>query len=133
MKIITPQEAAALGLKTYYTGKPCKHGHVTERYLGSGACKGCVTQVRTDRQRNYIKKLQGDIPFTYLLDPADRAAAWAFCVALDLARGRTPPGTPPVQLNVVKEFDVKEAWTRIHGPVLAQRLWDEREVERARG
>jgi hypothetical protein len=26
---------------TYYTGKPCKHGHVARRYKSSGACLEC--------------------------------------------------------------------------------------------
>ena len=33
-------EAKAEGLARYFTGKPCKHGHVAERYLW-GACVEC--------------------------------------------------------------------------------------------
>jgi hypothetical protein len=39
-KIITREGAIALGLKRYFTGEPCKHGHVCERYL-SGQCVDC--------------------------------------------------------------------------------------------
>ena len=35
------KEAIALGLKTYNTGKPCKHGHFSDRYV-QGACIECV-------------------------------------------------------------------------------------------
>ncbi len=38
--IVTRAEASALGLKRYFTGRPCKHGHVSQRYL-SGACAEC--------------------------------------------------------------------------------------------
>lgn len=42
--IISKQEAQALGLKRYFTGKPCKHGHVEERRVASGQCFGCIRQ-----------------------------------------------------------------------------------------
>jgi hypothetical protein len=35
------KDAIALGLKTYNTGKPCKHGHFSDRYV-QGACIECV-------------------------------------------------------------------------------------------
>ena len=38
--IVHRAEAKALGLKRYYTGNPCKHGHVAERYIGGG-CVEC--------------------------------------------------------------------------------------------
>lgn len=40
--IISKKKAKELGLKKYYTGKPCKHGHYSERYI-SGHCLGCAT------------------------------------------------------------------------------------------
>lgn len=39
--IITRSEARALGLKRYFTGKPCKHGHLAEWGTASGACLNC--------------------------------------------------------------------------------------------
>ncbi len=45
MKIISPTDARAQGLKFFFTGKPCKRGHVAERYLNpngkSGPCREC--------------------------------------------------------------------------------------------
>lgn len=38
--IITRQEAIAQGRTRYYTGKPCKHGHLAERHIG-GSCSEC--------------------------------------------------------------------------------------------
>lgn len=35
------KKAKLAGSVTYFTGIPCPHGHVTERYTGSGACIGC--------------------------------------------------------------------------------------------
>ena len=38
-RLISCAEAKALGLKRYFTGKPCKHGHVAERWVGDHAYK----------------------------------------------------------------------------------------------
>lgn len=42
MDIITRAEARRAGLNRYFTGVPCKNGHVDFRYTASGACKGCI-------------------------------------------------------------------------------------------
>jgi hypothetical protein len=39
--IISRKEAKALGLKRYFTGVPCPHGHMSERRVPSGACTAC--------------------------------------------------------------------------------------------
>jgi len=41
MKIILRSEAKAHGLKRYFSGKPCKHGHVAERFTLSYQCVEC--------------------------------------------------------------------------------------------
>lgn len=43
MEIITQAEARERGLKRYYTGKPCKRGHYSERHL-SGPCYACAKE-----------------------------------------------------------------------------------------
>jgi hypothetical protein len=40
VELITRAEAKRRGLKRYYTGKPCKHGHVAERHV-EGNCMEC--------------------------------------------------------------------------------------------
>ena len=40
MEIISRKEAQQRGLPRYYTGKPCKHGHICERYA-VGSCVEC--------------------------------------------------------------------------------------------
>ncbi len=42
MEIVTPKDAKARGLAKYYTGKPCTHGHMSERYTNSGTCIECI-------------------------------------------------------------------------------------------
>lgn len=41
MNPIAKCEAQQIGLKKYFTGKPCKHGHVCERWVRNNACLGC--------------------------------------------------------------------------------------------
>jgi 5-methylcytosine-specific restriction endonuclease McrA len=40
--IISRAEARAAGLQTFFTGKPCKHGHIDLRRTSNGACRTCV-------------------------------------------------------------------------------------------
>lgn len=42
MKIVMRAEARALGLTHYFTGKPCKHGHVNRRRVNDRTCLSCV-------------------------------------------------------------------------------------------
>jgi hypothetical protein len=41
MHLISRIEAKAQGLKRYFTGKPCKRGHVAERYVSTPTCVVC--------------------------------------------------------------------------------------------
>jgi hypothetical protein len=40
---ISRELAIERGLDRYFTGKPCKRGHVAERYLSNGECIVCAT------------------------------------------------------------------------------------------
>lgn len=42
MEKISRRDAASSGQITYFTGEPCKHGHVAYRYTKNGACSECV-------------------------------------------------------------------------------------------
>jgi hypothetical protein len=56
--IVTRQEAKALELHRYFTGKPCKHGHIAQRYMNT-ACVEC-TRARdaTDHARSARRNWQ---------------------------------------------------------------------------
>ena len=41
MDLVSRQEALARGLKRYFTGNPCKNGHVAERFTGPRGCCEC--------------------------------------------------------------------------------------------
>lgn len=42
-KVMKRAEAKELGLGFYFTGKPCKRGHVTNRRTGCGSCVDCAS------------------------------------------------------------------------------------------
>lgn len=53
MEIISRKEAIEEGLKTYFTGKPCKYGHVTERRVDNKTCLECSKERNKEyRERN---------------------------------------------------------------------------------
>ena len=41
-QIISCKVAQAAGLRFYFTGKPCRRGHVAKRYVVSGNCSTCL-------------------------------------------------------------------------------------------
>jgi 5-methylcytosine-specific restriction endonuclease McrA len=41
MDVISRDEAIQQGLKYYFTGAPCKHGHISKRIVSSHACHEC--------------------------------------------------------------------------------------------
>ena len=46
MQITSRKEALNQGLTHYFTGKPCKHGHIDLRFAKDGACKTCTREKR---------------------------------------------------------------------------------------
>lgn len=56
----TKREAKALGVSFYFTGKPCKHGHLEKRSIFDG-CRGCKrnrkrTPLAKERRREHKKR-----------------------------------------------------------------------------
>lgn len=56
MKIISRAEAKAAGLARYFTGKPCKRGHVDERRTAGGNCLTCHKKQIYDWHKNNPEK-----------------------------------------------------------------------------
>lgn len=44
--IILRKEAKSLGIKRYFTGKPCLNGHTSERFTSNGLCYACAIAYR---------------------------------------------------------------------------------------
>lgn len=50
--IVTRAEAIRAGVPRYFTGKPCKSGHIAERYTLKGSCVECHEgYLRAERAR----------------------------------------------------------------------------------
>lgn len=58
--IISRKEAKEKGLKRYFTGKPCKHGHICERYVNRGACIECNRGEKINEKRRNFRLLNRD-------------------------------------------------------------------------
>lgn len=50
MQIIDRTNAALLGYVKYFSGTPCKHGHLCERYVVNAGCVQCMTQKSSGTQ-----------------------------------------------------------------------------------
>jgi hypothetical protein len=66
-QVISREEARQQGLKHYFTGKPCKRGHVAKRYVSTHVCVECGRLATKDwqeenrgraseLQQNWVKK-----------------------------------------------------------------------------
>jgi hypothetical protein len=53
MKAITLQEARSLGLKTYYSGVPCKYNHLSERSVSGRRCLQCKREQNNKYMADY--------------------------------------------------------------------------------
>jgi hypothetical protein len=59
MEIITRKEAKEQGLKFYFTGKTCKHGHVSKRHVDNAGCVECMKTTQREWRREkpeYMEK-----------------------------------------------------------------------------
>lgn len=45
-EVVSRKEAKVRGAVRYFTGNPCKHGHVTVRYTSTGQCAACVDDAK---------------------------------------------------------------------------------------
>lgn len=43
-EIVTRKDARSRGLKRYFTGAPCPHGHIDERFTSGGGCRSCIRE-----------------------------------------------------------------------------------------
>jgi len=68
-KIVLRKEAITNNMKTYFTGKHCKHGHIAERYTKTGNCSVCHStykkshyQQNLDEYKERAKKFSEENP-----------------------------------------------------------------------
>jgi len=49
--VITKGDARVQGLKRFFTGQPCRHGHIAERLVSDGKCMECAREQQRTRPR----------------------------------------------------------------------------------
>ena len=57
-KFITRKEALAKGLKTYFNGRPCAKGHITDRNVKDKQCPICQKQRSSDWRSKNIPRIK---------------------------------------------------------------------------
>lgn len=55
MDIISRAEARSAGLKRYFTGRPCKYGHVAERHAAGAHCVECE-RLWVENNRDFVRR-----------------------------------------------------------------------------
>jgi len=62
---VTRSEAIKLGLSTYSTGNPCKHGHICERWVINYSCVQCTKSINAKSfQKHKQKRIVQSIEYT---------------------------------------------------------------------
>lgn len=148
MTPITRKDASTAGLRHFYTGKPCKRGHIRERAVATGSCLGCLAvYAREYAQKFSVPKrsqLMGAEPLTVSVRPEHNAAVEAFVALLEHAviTGTAPPqvphrddvGTVNTMINMLgaergvappaaaPAFDPYPTWVRVHGQEIADQM-----------
>jgi hypothetical protein len=51
LRVLSRAEAAASGLSRFYTGEPCKSGHLSERFVSNRQCVTCNASQARQRER----------------------------------------------------------------------------------
>ncbi len=51
-KVIARSEAVKRGMTRYFTGKPCKYGHISQRFVAGGQCIPCMKSRQTKARAN---------------------------------------------------------------------------------
>lgn len=65
---VSRSEAKSAGLPQYFTGKPCKQGHLAPKFTNNGSCAECLLK----RRREYMKRWAAENPEL----KKQRAAEW---------------------------------------------------------
>jgi len=56
MEIISRLDATKKGISHYFTGKPCKHGHISKRRVKDRVCMACNLEVKNLKKYTTVEK-----------------------------------------------------------------------------
>lgn len=133
MEIMSRNAAAQIGSYKYFTGEPCKHGHVAPRYTKTCVCTECHKAANAKTMTRLSLALQGIRAVTVTSHLDDHPAIRAYADMLNLQRGLsvTQPGapaaaTPPPQPATISDDKLLAMRTAAHGPEIASTLMAQR-------
>lgn len=55
-EIILRKDALAIGRVRYFSGKPCKYGHISEHWSRDGRCVECLKVFQTEQKDEYLAR-----------------------------------------------------------------------------
>lgn len=134
MQIISRESARAAGLKRFFTGKPCRRGHVAQRYVSYGGCCACErtklaawkntpggrqslrkynrTPKALAKCRAYRKRRKIRDPWCDMLHAAkQRAKRLRLPFNIDVAKLRIPDRCPVLGITLVPGNRKKHDWS----------------------
>lgn len=140
-QIMTCKQAIGHNLRKYFTGKPCKHGHVSERLVINGTCITCMNCKR-DLRKNFYKKRHSEyIKARLKNDPefrkmnSERAALWQKCKKLGIPypgfRSKSiickPLISEKVRARYIKHRPIRLSYYKRNKEILGQRAKEHHE------
>lgn len=79
MGATSKSEAISLGVNSYFTGRPCIHGHVAKRWVKSGCSECCSLRGKEWRKNNLDKvKINNKISSKTYKDHLKKTAPWKY-------------------------------------------------------
>lgn len=102
MPYLSRQAAIAGHLPKYFTGQPCKHGHIAQRYTQSSSCMDCVHPPSGAGKRIPLKPHLTRMVKVYLILPEAQQIE-AEALILSLAQSVAPLQEKHIHTNHVAE------------------------------
>jgi hypothetical protein len=117
----TRNEALIAQSQKYFTGEPCKRGHIAPRYTVNALCMECNAEDRRRerKDRSFSGGNAGIVRTTVSIRRADLPRLFAFIGSLDSAAVENTVEHQPA--------DVAAELERIHGSKVAQQLQEMRQ------
>jgi hypothetical protein len=104
MEIISREAASLVGKRRYFTGKPCVHGHVAERFVCNTGCVECVETANAKYTKKFANPM-GFVPVTVLVPLSDRAMIEELAASLRASHIPAPVAVPSSIAYVKKNAD----------------------------
>lgn len=74
-------EAISMGINRYFTGKPCKHGHISLRAISNSGCTKCISLMFKEKYKRERDVILERMRVKYIDDPEkfkNRAKEWEY-------------------------------------------------------